>query len=432
MRLPPLLLACLLLQGPAVAANFIVNVAVDLPDATPGNGVCNTLGLGPGLCTLRAAVMEANALAGADTITLTAGQTHTLTRAGQDDSAVSGDLDLNDTVAIVFFASGTRPVVDAGVAERGFEVNDGNATLLGFDITGGDATVPGAAGGGGIAVNLAAGIVQLSLLRLYGNTACFGGGLYNDGTNTTVSASEFFDNERDGAGCTPSPGGAAIHNRGTLVLENSSLHGNDGTALVTSPSAVGVLFPASLLVSNTTISGNLGGGINADNDNDLVDQATTLRNVTIAGNTGVGLRIGGVSTSLFLRNTIVGRNNVGGAVGDCQLSQAGSAVYNTDRYNLDSDGTCGLAAGASNFSNTNPRLTPLKLRGGISPVHWPRPDSAVIDQGHPTIGSIGCEAEDQHFVDRPQDYSAAPDNNCDIGAAELPGETLFFDSHEIL
>jgi CSLREA domain-containing protein len=432
MRLPPLTLACLLLPGIAGAASFTVNVAVDLPDATPGNGVCNPLGLGPGLCTLRAAIMEANALAGSDSITLTAGQTHVLTRAAQDDTAVSGDLDINGNLSIVFFASGVRPVVDAGVAERAFEVNSGNVIMLGFDITGGDAVVPGAAGGGGIAVNLAAGTVQLSLLRLYGNTACFGGGLYNDGTATTVSASEFFDNERDGANCTPSPGGAAVHNRGTLVLEDSSLHGNDGTALVTSPSSVGVLFPASLLVSNTTISGNLGGGINADNDNNLVDQATTLRNTTIAGNTGTGLRIGGVETSLFLRNTIIARNNVGGAVGDCQLSQAASASYSTDRYNLDSDGTCGLAAGGSNLSDTDPRLTPLKNRGGINPVHWPRPDSAVIDRGHPTIGAIGCEPEDQHFVERPQDFGSAPDNNCDIGSVELPAESIFFDSHEIL
>jgi hypothetical protein len=432
MRLPPLILAGLLLPGVASAATFTVNVPVDLPDATPGNGVCNPLGLGPGLCTLRAAIMEANALAGNDTIVLTVGQTYLLTRAGQDDSAVNGDLDINSNITIVFFASGTRPVVDAGVAERAFEVNSGNATLLGFDITGGNAVAPGIAGGGGIAVNLAAGNVQLSLLRLYGNTACFGGGLYNDGTSTTVSISEFFDNERDGGGCTPGPGGAAIHNRGTLLVEDSSLHGNDGTALVSSPSSIGVLFPADLTITNSTISGNLGGGINADNDNDLVTQLTTLRNTTIAGNSGTGLRIGGVATSLFLRNTIIARNNVGGAVGDCQLSQATSAFYNTNRYNLDSDGTCGLAAGSSNLSDVDPRLTPLKTRGFLTPVHWPRPDSAVIDQGHPTIGAIGCEAEDQHFVERPQDFGAAPGDNCDIGSVELPAESIFFDSHEIL
>lgn len=432
MRLPAFLLSALILPGTAAAATFTVNSMADVPDATPGNGVCNPVNAIAGVCTLRAAIMEANALAGNDIITLTAGQTYTLTRAGIDDSAVNGDLDINSNISIFFFASGTRPVVDAGVAERAFEIHGGNVTMLGFDITGGNAVLPGNAAGGGVAIDLDAGIVQLSLMRFYGNRSCYGGGLYNDGTQTTVSASEFFDNEHDGGGCAPPTGGAAIRNRGTMVLENSSLFENDGTAVFSAPSSVGVLFPARLTVINSTISSNLGGGINADNGNDLVTQITTLRNSTIAGNTGVGLRIGGIETSLSMRNTIIGRNNLGGAVGDCQLSQATSASYNTNRYNLDSDGTCGLAAGSSNFSDVNPRLTPLKYRGSVTQVHWPRLGSPAIDQGHPVIGAIGCEEEDQHFVERPQDFGAAAGDNCDIGAVELATESIFFDSHETL
>ena len=47
----------------AQAAVFTVNTNVDLPDANPGNGVCETAP-GNGICTLRAAIQEANALAG--------------------------------------------------------------------------------------------------------------------------------------------------------------------------------------------------------------------------------------------------------------------------------------------------------------------------------------------------------------------------------
>lgn len=53
------------------SATFVVNSTVDAVDAVPGDGVCETAV--PGQCTLRAAVMEANAFAGPDTIQVPAG-----------------------------------------------------------------------------------------------------------------------------------------------------------------------------------------------------------------------------------------------------------------------------------------------------------------------------------------------------------------------
>jgi len=58
-----LLSTCLTIPG--WAAILTVNDAGDTSDATPGDGICATAG---GVCTLRAAVEEANALAGADNI----------------------------------------------------------------------------------------------------------------------------------------------------------------------------------------------------------------------------------------------------------------------------------------------------------------------------------------------------------------------------
>src|SRR2546425_5612740 len=49
----------------ADAATFTVNSTADTTDAAPGDGVCDD---GGGACTLRAAIEEANANAGADTI----------------------------------------------------------------------------------------------------------------------------------------------------------------------------------------------------------------------------------------------------------------------------------------------------------------------------------------------------------------------------
>jgi CSLREA domain-containing protein len=57
--------------NPAAAANATipVNSTIDAPDANPGDGSCETAP-GNGVCTLRAAVMEANDFPGADTIGL--------------------------------------------------------------------------------------------------------------------------------------------------------------------------------------------------------------------------------------------------------------------------------------------------------------------------------------------------------------------------
>ncbi|HEX6163940.1 MAG TPA: CSLREA domain-containing protein, partial [Vicinamibacterales bacterium] len=56
----------------AEAATYVVNTTADLPDLVPGDNQCiaapGTL-LQPALCTLRAAIMEANAHVGPDTIT---------------------------------------------------------------------------------------------------------------------------------------------------------------------------------------------------------------------------------------------------------------------------------------------------------------------------------------------------------------------------
>jgi CSLREA domain-containing protein len=66
----------LVVNWAATAASFTVNSTADLPDAVAGNGVCATGRVTPAgqpECTLRAAIDEANALAGADEILIPAG-----------------------------------------------------------------------------------------------------------------------------------------------------------------------------------------------------------------------------------------------------------------------------------------------------------------------------------------------------------------------
>ena len=69
------------LEDRTVPSTFTVNTAVDSIDAFPGDGVARD---SFGRTSLRAAVMEANALPGADTIILPAG-TYALSVAGSEE-----------------------------------------------------------------------------------------------------------------------------------------------------------------------------------------------------------------------------------------------------------------------------------------------------------------------------------------------------------
>src|SRR5215211_81227 len=93
-----ILLAQFGLRPAAAAENFVVNSMADLADANPGDGLCKT-GI-TGDCTLRAAIQEANELAGADTVSIPAG-TYALTIEGAgEDAAASGDLDITEALTI--------------------------------------------------------------------------------------------------------------------------------------------------------------------------------------------------------------------------------------------------------------------------------------------------------------------------------------------
>lgn len=115
MRLTACIRTCLCVVGlvlaPVIthAMSFTVNSTVDAVDLRPGDGLCATAA---GTCTLRAALQEANSLAGSDTIVLRAG-VYSLTLIGsREDAAATGDLDITSNVTI----SGNGAVIDGNGA----------------------------------------------------------------------------------------------------------------------------------------------------------------------------------------------------------------------------------------------------------------------------------------------------------------------------
>ncbi len=125
-----LLAGLLLAANPVAALTFNVNTTADTVDANTADGVCADAA---GNCSLRAAIQEANFMAGTDTINLPAGL-YLLDRTGIDDVAGVGDLDVTDTVEVVGAGTG-QTTVEA--VQRAFQVR------IGGDLTLRDLTLRG-------------------------------------------------------------------------------------------------------------------------------------------------------------------------------------------------------------------------------------------------------------------------------------------------
>ena len=91
---------------------FVVNTTADTQDVAPGNGVCADSG---GNCSLRAAITEANALGGSNTITLPAGTYTTTLVAANEDLNAGGDFDITSPLTINGAGSGTT-IIQANAA----------------------------------------------------------------------------------------------------------------------------------------------------------------------------------------------------------------------------------------------------------------------------------------------------------------------------
>src|SRR5215207_3850749 len=128
-----ILLAQFGLSPVAAAANFVVDSHVDEADAAPGDGLCQTR---EGECTLRAAIQEANAWEGADSISIPAG-TFALSIAGSgEDAAATGDLDITDGLTISGAGIGVT-ILEAGELDREFHVQSGTLSLSRLTIQNG-------------------------------------------------------------------------------------------------------------------------------------------------------------------------------------------------------------------------------------------------------------------------------------------------------
>jgi CSLREA domain-containing protein len=182
------------------ATTFTVNSLADTPDANPGNGICADAG---NVCTLRAALQEANAFFGDDTINFSVTGTINLT----------GALPTISTNMIINGPGSASLTVrrDTGGDYRIFFTDNRIVSISGMTITNGrspdgaNTAQPGGPGGG---IRQAGGELTLNDVVITGNRTGNGGTINNNNT----------------AGWGGSGGG--IDGSGVLTITNSVISNN--------------------------------------------------------------------------------------------------------------------------------------------------------------------------------------------------------------
>lgn len=366
------------------AATFTVNTTNDTVDATPGDGICADAA---SQCSLRAAISEANALAGDDIITLPAGEyTQTLTAANEDLNA-GGDWDIRSNITINGAGAATTILQAAaspgtatervmenvlaanvvtinGVTLRhGFKTGLAAATTRGGGIrnvgtlTMNDSvvTLNTAAGAGGIRNERTITLNNVTVSNNACNQAaitCFGGGMYNTlaiNATVTVNNSRFTGNTSAATATNGFGFGAGLGIESTtgfnLVITGSEFSNNVGNGNGASGGSNGNglrMLPTAAStanITNTSFNNNSGtGGSSIQGSgiavftsgtgtlNGTLDGVTVNGNTGNAGGSGVFMNAIGGALNLTFRNSTISNNSGGTLGGGIALTNGGGTA----------------------------------------------------------------------------------------------------------
>jgi CSLREA domain-containing protein len=366
-------LACggLLLLAPASRAATIT------PDTLTDDNVNN------GNCTLREAIISANADAaddactggsGADTINLSAGPYELSVGPAGDDAAANGDLDITDPDGLKITGDAAGSTVDANAIDRVFNTRAAaTATFDRLTLTGGSVT-----GDMGGAIDVDEG-----------------------------STANIIDTTLTGNTATGEAGAIEVHTASTLNLRRSTLARNSSTT----QEGGGLEYDSNnttVNVTNTTFSGNTaavaGGAIETEGG------VGNFRYVTITNNSAPsagGIVLTQADGAVSLKGTILAGNTA--TTGPECTTPTATPVTSQGHNLIGTTSGCTFASQGTDITGQGAQLGPLADNGGPTQTHALGASSPAIDAADPT----DFPAADQRGIRRPQ--GPRPD----IGAYEL-------------
>ena len=379
-------------------------------------------------CTLREAIVAANARRGADTVILRSTRPFDLTRRSTaEDAAADGDLDVTSGPLTIVHPGRGRAVIDANRVDRVFDIGRARTRLERLTIRGGQANPLDSGGdGGGISAG-DIGDAPLTIVdsHVVGNRASAvdgnGGGIDTDIRGPLrIVRSRIAGNDAagDGGGITGSIDGAVFVKASTITGNQA---GEGGGVMVVGRASIS----SSTIAGNTAVSGadgELGDGAGVYVDDEGV---LALVNSTVAGNraiaSGAGL-FGEAGARAKLNAVTIARNRAdsddagggtgGGVFADAATvavansilavnsatagvrSDCGGARFTGAARNLISTQIGGCRPGAAIVAS-DPRLGPLARNGG--------PTATIsLRFGSRAIGAAGASAprRDQRGVRR--------------------------------
>ncbi len=354
--------ASLVVDTQARAATFVVNSKADATDANTADGICAAAG---GSCTLRAAIVQANALMGADTITVPAD-----TYSTGSELTISTNLTINGAGALVTRISGPG----SGIVVRA--TGTAEVAISGLAI-----------GGGGMGMYVVGTELTLDRVAISGNSAASAANVIGVGMRIDAGSK--------------------------VLIKRSAITGNTGTQTGGFGGGAGIYSSATQLdIRSSTIAGNTmtssstsyGGGI-------FVNAGTlSLRHVTLSGNVATSATAAQAGGNFYLAGgssaTTADSIFTAGVSGAGNENCAGIKPVPSGR-NIDSGVSCGFGAGQ--LPSTNPLLGAVGSAGG--PV-----DGLLPALGSPAIGQAGtCPGDGSDQRGAPAPTGAG----CDIGAVEL-------------
>ena len=443
-----------------------------------------------GAGSLRQAMLDANSVSGVDTITFTSGLTGTIDVLS-DLPDLSYGIDLQGPGASVITINGGWTEAGGETAGHtlfvldGIDVAEGATTISGVTIIGGNGSSSGGAigsfygdadltiadvvlsgnfasnDGGALFFYYSAGTVTIRDSVISNNVAGGGGGAFHfNGYGDSGLSLNLINVEITGNIAGDSGGGLYLEGTDTTIIDSTidgNVSGEDGGGIR--------IENGSLTISNTTISGNegvTGGGVSAEDlDNDLM-----ILNSTISGNHstsdsvpylyysytfikggGGGIYLGNGTGAVLIQSTVTANSSdamtdaVGGiqsfsdSPGANDLTLIGSIVAGNDGFDIGSLEGSGLVAVESEYSVlgaidplvtfvsdggtqvgvSDPMLGLLANNGGVTKTHALLEGSPAIDAGPDPISVF----EGNEFDQRGFGFARIMFGVADAGAFEM-------------